>query len=253
MARRRLYSALATATALAVVALGGVASPASADTVGPATKYFKSPLPVVGSILSDSSGTASFSVKDGWSVNDGDGICSASTTLYQSNVGYTNVWNYSGSRSVKTVSSNYTWTERIGWYGQLSTTATDCLGNTATSYEYIEPTLAQEGAASFGAGWSTSAGAIWSGGSVFQSSKAGASATYSFSGRLVSLISDKASNRGKVSLSVDGGAATTVNLKGSTLNRVIVWNSKYLSTSGSHLLTIKVVSGRVDIDAFLTQ
>jgi hypothetical protein len=38
---------------------------------------------------------------------------------------------------------------------------------------------------------------------------------------------------------------------GPKANRVIVWNSNYVE--GNHTLTVKVASGRVDIDAFLIQ
>jgi hypothetical protein len=246
---------VAVACLAAAATLSAFASPASADTAGPATKYFTAPLPVLGGLLSDSSGTPSYSVKDGWAVNDGDGICSAHTDLYRSGSGTTTVWNASSTgKSVTSLTGNkYQWTTTVGGYDYLQTFASDCLGNKSSGYDYGESSLAQEGAWSYGPGWSTSSGAIWSGGSVMKSSTAGAKATYTFSGRLVSFVSDKASNRGKVSLSVDGGTATTVTLTSSTaVNRVIAWNSTYLS-SGSHLLTVKVVSGRVDIDAFLTQ
>jgi hypothetical protein len=245
---------LAALTATAAAALCS-AAPASADTLGPAVKYFKAPLPVVGGTLSDSSGTPSFSIKDGWAVNDGDGICSAYTNLYQSSTGTRQVWTAPNTgRSVTSLIGNTaTWTTKVDSYDELYTNATDCLGNAANyAYDYIEPGLDDQGAGSFGPGWSTSAGAVWSGGSVMKSSTVGASVSYSFSGRLVSLVSDRAADRGKVSLSVDGGTATTVALNGATQNRRIVWNSKYLS-SGTHLLTAKVVSGRVDVDAFLTQ
>lgn len=236
------------ATALAMTGLGV----ATADTVGPAIKYFKAPIPVVGSTLSDSSGTPSFSLKDGWAVNDGDGVCSATTQLYREGVGWSTVWNAGGTPATTSLSGKHTWTTKVGGYDYLRTTASDCLSNTSSGYDYLSTGMAQQGAASYSAGWATAACACWSGGSVMRSSTAGARATYTFSGRLVSLVSARAAGRGTVSLSVDGGPAQNVSLGGTTLNRVIVWNSKYLST-GSHLLTVKVVSGRVDIDAFLTQ
>jgi hypothetical protein len=247
--KMRVTAAIAGATALLAATAGAV----SADTVGPAIKYFQAPLPIIGSTLSDSSGAPSISLKDGWSINDGDGVCSASTRLYRSNLGYTYPWSYSGTPTTTSVASKYTWTSKVGGYDQLYTTARDCLGNISSAYDYVESSLQQEGAASYGPGWSTAACSCWSGGAVMKSSTVGATANYTFSGRLVSLVSNRETNRGQVSLSVDGGPATTVSLSGSNLNRRIVWNSKYLSTAGSHLLTLKVVSGRVDIDGFITQ
>jgi hypothetical protein len=248
--KMRVTAAIAGATALLAATAGAV----SADTVGPAIKYFQAPLPIVGSTLSDSSTAPSISVKDGWSINDGDGVCSASTQLYRGSLGsYTYPWSYSGDRTTTSVASKTTWTSKIGNYDQLYTTATDCFGNSNYAYDYVQSSLQQENAASYGPGWSTAACACWSAGGVMKSSTVGAKATYTFSGRLVSLVSNRDTNRGQVSLSIDGGAAKTVSLSGSNLNRRIVWNSNYLSTAGSHLLTIKVVSGRVDIDGFITQ
>lgn len=246
--------------ALCIAAAAGLvcATPASADTVGPAVKYFKAPIPLIGGVLSDSSGTPSFSIKNGWSVNDGDGICAASTTLYRSYPDYTTstVWSApTTGKSVTSLSANHTWTTKVGRYEYLNTSATDCLGNSRSSaYSSVASSLAQETAASYGAGWTTAACSCFSGGAVMQSSKVGATANFSFSdSALVSLVSNRATSRGTVSLSVDGGAPVNVSLGGATLNRRIVWNSKYLNASGSHLLTVKVVSGRVDIDGFLTQ
>jgi len=87
-----------------------------------------------------------------------------------------------------------------------------------------------------------------------KSTKVGASASYGFYGRMVSLVSDKATSRGSVSLYIDGRFQKTVSLatSGVAVNRVIVWNSPYLK-DGSHILTLKVASGRVDVDAFITQ
>ena len=230
------------------------AGAAQADTVGPAIKFFKSPLPVVGGVLSDSSGTPSLQMKDGWAVNDADGICSAYMNYYGSGA---RVWNapQTGRTVTSLIGNTYTGTARVGSYSYLQGYGTDCLGNSSSSYHYWTPALAQQGAASYSAGWTTSSGAVFSGGSVMYSTKVGATATYSFSGTpLISLVSNKASNRGKVSISVDGGTAKTVTLTASAnSNRTVVYNSPYLTTNGSHLLTVKVVSGRVDIDGFLTQ
>jgi len=237
-----------------VAALSAMTGSASADTLGPATKYFAAPIPIIGSTLSDSSGTPSVQMKDGWAVNDSDGICSATTDLDQGGSTRT-IWNApSTGRTVTSLINNtYTGSFKVGTYNYLETYASDCLGNTSYDYGYFNPDLAQQGAASYSAGWSTAAGSIWSGGSVMKSTKVGAKASFTFSySSMVSLVSDKASDRGKVALSVDGQPATTVSLNGATKNRVIVWKSKYLSRNGTHLLTAKVVSGRVDIDAFLT-
>jgi hypothetical protein len=253
---RKVSAAVVSAAALALSVVG--AGAAHADGTGPAFKFFQAPIPTVGSVLSDSSGSPYVTEKDGWAVNDGDGICSPTyMNLYDGDTGTTTqVWNApSTGRTVTSLINNaYTGAFHVNGYSEFEGHATDCLGNTSSAYDYIDPTLAQQGAASYGAGWSTSQGAVFSGGSVMYSTKVGATATYTGYGPLISLVSEQASNRGKVSISVDGQPATTVTLtKSATKNRVIVWNSKYLSTSGTHLVTLKVVSGRVDIDGFLQQ
>jgi hypothetical protein len=88
-----------------------------------------------------------------------------------------------------------------------------------------------------------------------KSSTVGATANLSFSGQMVTLVSDKAPGRGSASLYIDGKFLKTVSLttSGATVNRAIVWNSPYLSSNASHILTVKVSSGRVDIDAFIVQ
>lgn len=69
----------------------------------------------------------------------------------------------------------------------------------------------------------------------------------------MSFVSDTGPTRGEVALSINGHTKD-VNLGvGSVkVNRVIVWNSGYLDTRKSYTLTVTVVSGRVDVEAFIT-
>ena len=56
-----------------------------------------------------------------------------------------------------------------------------------------------------------------------------------------------------MALKVNGQTVKDVNLSGgSKVNRVIVWNSGYLNVNNSYTLTVKVVSGRVDVEGFIT-
>lgn len=204
-------------------------------------------MPIVGSTLSDSSPTPSLAIKDGWTISDAGGICSASVQLNQ-----TTIWSHTGSTATTTVSAHNQWTHQIGTTDSLPAAATDCQGNASSASDHVDPTLSQEGAATYSAGWKTGQCACWSGGTVLESSKVGATAKFSFSGRLVTLISDKAPTRGKAALYVDGVYKKTVTLTSSIkANRLIAWNSGYLSANGSHILTVKAISGRIDIDAFL--
>ena len=242
---------IGAAAALAIIGVGGAAR---ADALGPSVTFFQSPIPIVGGVLSDSSGTPGIPMKDGWTVFDSDGICSATVQVYYSTTGWTTIATFSGNTSTTKYVGHYNFTIRPGDYSEPYITSTDCLGNSSQHWDYVQPGLLQEGSASYSAGWSTSNCTCFSGGATEWSSTAGKTANFVISStRIVGLVSEKASNRGKVAIYMDGTLQTTVNLYASTsINRVIVWKSKYLNASGSHTLTLKVVSGRVDVDALIT-
>ena len=244
-------AAIGAAAALAVVGAGGAAR---ADALGPSVTFFQTPIPIIGSVLSDSSGNPAISMKDGWSVFDSDGICSATVQVYYSTTGtWTTIATFSGNSSTTKYVGHYNFSIRPSDYSEAYISATDCLGNQSSNYDFVEPSLYQEGSASYSAGWSTSACTCFSAGADEWSSKVGRTASFVFSGKMVSLVSEKASNRGKVGVYIDGVLQSTVNLYSATsINRVIVWKSKYLNTSGNHTLTLKIVSGRVDVDGFIT-
>jgi hypothetical protein len=78
--------------------------------------------------------------------------------------------------------------------------------------------------------------------------------TTSQAGQVVAVVMEKASNRGTVNISVDGGAATAVNTtSAATAHRVVVWQKAL--TAGTH--TIKLTNAgtsgrsRVDVDAIM--
>lgn len=248
---QRLIRRIGIAAAAMAGTLAAALSPANAAS-GPAISYFTTAVPVVGTVLSNSSSQPSFAIKDGWTVYDPNGVCSARTDFYDG--GTTTIWSFRGNSSTNKATHKYQWNATVDGYQELDTYATNCLGDNSSGYTTIDPSMDQQGAATYGAGWSTAACSCWSGGSAMKSTKVGSSASYGFYGRMVSLVSDKATSRGSVSLYIDGRFQKTVSLttSGATVNRVIVWNSAYLK-SASHILTLKVASGRVDVDAFITQ
>jgi len=102
--------------------------------------------------------------------------------------------------------------------------------------------------------WVTSSNAVYSGGSVRYAQAAGASATYTATGRAYAFVTTTGPTRGKAKVYVNGVLKATVDLySASETDRVQAWSIRY-STSSSR--TIKVVvlgtSGRprVDLDAF---
>lgn len=103
--------------------------------------------------------------------------------------------------------------------------------------------------------FSTASGSSYLGGSTRYSSRAGARATFTFTGRAVAIVATRARTRGKFEVWVDGVKKATIDTYSSTTKyRQVVWAASW-PTSGSHKVMLKVLgtSGRprVDVDAFL--
>jgi hypothetical protein len=103
--------------------------------------------------------------------------------------------------------------------------------------------------------WTTSTSTQWWGGTARSSSKAGSTASYTFTGKSIAWVGLKASNRGKANVYVNGVLKATVDLRSTTVQKqVVVWAANY-STSARRTVTIKVLgtSGRprVDVDGFI--
>jgi len=103
--------------------------------------------------------------------------------------------------------------------------------------------------------WATSSSSSYSGGSVRRATTRGASASFTFTGRGIGLVSTLASTRGTVRIYLDGKYVTRVDLRASpTVYRAIVWQTTW---SSSHTHTIRlIVDGtagrpRIDLDAFV--
>jgi hypothetical protein len=117
----------------------------------------------------------------------------------------------------------------------------------------LTPRLVQGATRSTGT-WGTTTSAAYSGGSTRYASTARASATYTFTGRSVALVTTRAASRGSVKVYVDGVLAGTVSTTATTTAyRSVVW-SKTFAASGAHTVKL-VVAGtaghpRVDLDAF---
>jgi cytochrome c peroxidase len=102
--------------------------------------------------------------------------------------------------------------------------------------------------------WNTTTGTAYSGGSATYAKAAGASASYTFTGRSIALVTTKAPTRGTVKVYVNGTYVATVDLYATTTKyRALAWQKTW-STSGTRTVKLVVVgtSGRprVDLDAF---
>ncbi|MFN8631296.1 MAG: CSLREA domain-containing protein [Chloroflexota bacterium] len=131
--------------------------------------------------------------------------------------------------------------------GTLSATATG---------PSIKAALVQQTASTlrWSGSWTTSRTASASGGSMRSSSRAGASVSYTFTGRNIALLTTRAAGRGKARIYINGSLKATVDLGGATSYRYIAWQLRF-STSATRTIKVVVVgtSGRprVDIDGFI--
>jgi len=103
--------------------------------------------------------------------------------------------------------------------------------------------------------WASSTSPTWWGGTAKSSSKAGSTASYTFTGRSIGWVSLKATNRGKAQVFVNGVLKATVDLYSATTQKqTVVWSINY-ATSASRTVTIKVLGTagrpRVDVDGFI--
>jgi subtilisin len=94
-----------------------------------------------------------------------------------------------------------------------------------------------------------------SGGSTTYATQRGATATYTFTGRAVSLVMPKGPTRGQANIYLDNALVATVNLyRSSALTRQVVW-SRAFPTAVQRTLRVEVVGTagrpRVDIDAIV--
>jgi hypothetical protein len=116
---------------------------------------------------------------------------------------------------------------------------------TPTRYEQTDSRLFYTGTWPTGTGSTTS----YSGGSFRYSSSIGASVTIPFKGTSIAWIAKKSSGMGRATVSIDGGAPTSVNLySSSTIFKQKVWSKNGLANS-LHTLKITRTSGTVNIDA----
>ena len=104
--------------------------------------------------------------------------------------------------------------------------------------------------------WSSASGSGYWGGTTRHSSRAGATSTFTFTGRSVAWVSATGATRGLAYVYVNGSKVATVDLRSSTTQKPkIVW-AKTWSSSSTRRVTIRVAgtSGRprVDVDGFLT-
>ncbi|MER5602899.1 N-acetylmuramoyl-L-alanine amidase [Streptomyces sp. NPDC002265] len=119
--------------------------------------------------------------------------------------------------------------------------AYDVAGNSTAASVYRTPNIVQETSTTRTGTWTHKSSTSYLGGYSYGSSSAGASISWTFTGRSVAWIVSRASTSGQAYVYVDGTKVTTVDLKSSTtLYRQAIW-TKTWSTSAKHTLKIVVV------------
>ena len=107
----------------------------------------------------------------------------------------------------------------------------------------------------YGKTWGTQTSSSFLGGSTRYATAAGATFTYTFTGRAIGFVTTKAPNRGKAEVWVDGKKLAVLDLKATKATyRQLVWQ-KVWGSAGKHVVRIKVLGTagrpRVDADAFV--
>lgn len=146
--------------------------------------------------------------------------------------------------SATTGSHNFT----LGAYDEAGQVSESSLGAAASNF-----------VASYSTGWATATCACFHRGADEFTTTRSARATYRFSttaaGEYVAVVSPEATDRGKMTISLDGGVAQTVDTFSYTgTNRVIVWQAP-MASMGNHTVTVTNLATagrpRIDVDALL--
>jgi hypothetical protein len=133
-------------------------------------------------------------------------------------------------------------------------TATDCVGNTATVSKPVTVATTAETAARYSKGWGTRRSNGYAGRTEKVSRRAGATATYTFTGSQVAWTGSRATTTGAVTVYLDGKRVATVDTRGRSAPRQLLWATT--TRYGRHTLKV-VVRGTprrpaVALDGFVT-
>lgn len=218
----------------------------------PAVKVPVQSLPLIGL------GTSTVPVRLTWSATDADGI--ASYQLQRS----ANGGAFADVTLPSTTSTAINLHLAPGGTYQFRVRATDSLGSvsdwaTGTSFTV---TADQESstALTYTGAWSTGTASSYYGSALKYQGTAGSKVAIMFTGRSVSWVSTRNTNRGKAEVWLDGVRVATVDLYASTFGaRRTVFVRNGLSTSAPHTLEVRVLGTRnvsstgtrVDADAFV--
>jgi hypothetical protein len=133
-------------------------------------------------------------------------------------------------------------------------TATDCVGNAATWTRSVTVATVAETAARYASGWSARRSGAYAGGAEKYARRAGAAATYTFTGSQVAWTGSRAGTTGVATVYLDGRRVATVDTRGRSAHRQLIWATS--TRYGRHTLkvVVKGTAGRptVAVDGFIT-
>ncbi len=131
-------------------------------------------------------------------------------------------------------------------------TVTDCKGRSSTASTNIAVARMQETAATFSPGWSTQRCSCWSNGSVRRSAGAGQTAKFTATFNGVAVLTNTGPGRGRADVFIDGRYARTLDTAAATATNRVVGFQTHFDTNVARTVEIRVTSGTVEIDGFLT-
>jgi alpha-tubulin suppressor-like RCC1 family protein len=191
-----------------------------------------------------------------WTASDGLGTGVVASSIFRSSSicsGCLDVLNAGMARSFKTGMS-------ITGVTNFAMQVFDGAGNTAsTTYIRRSAALVQQGSAkaTYTGSWATASNVLYSGGSERQATRAGASVTFSFTGRGVGLVGTTGPGRGKARVYVNGVLAATIDLGGSVAAyRQVVWTRNWTTVATRKVkIVVMATAGRprVGIDGFVVE
>jgi hypothetical protein len=271
--RGRAAGGLAT---LAVLGAVGFGPATGVDTTPPSLTVPAAASFVVGTQIGDSTGpngltpeTYPILQRVSWRASDASGICGYDVTETYAGTDPVVLLSNTRQRSFQRATTDYDDQQGGGSFKAESwvITASDCAGNSTSRETIIRPVVTQENGWTYGylgvllrytGSWSTSNCQCWSGDHTRYATAAGGRASISrtwAAGDYVALVMEKAPNRGRFTVDVDGSRRATVDTFAATpTHRSVVWDTRL--PAGAH--TVSVINAgtpgrpRIDLDAVLS-
>lgn len=201
-----------------------------------------------GTALSDRSATPSLLVSAKWSHPAG-AVCAESGVARAKASNEPDVARFTGAATQLQVRAT------AGQTYETTVKARRCKGavkEVVTTGDFVW-ILHQETAATYSSGWTVGRCRCWSGKSILASKGAGQTATFRSSFTSFGLITDHGRNRGTADIFLDGVKVGSINgYSPRAQTPMQVDFAVRTKDATEHTVLVKVTSGRVDIDAFVT-